>query len=314
MSLYLIGIDYKNAPIDVRESIYGARKEMGPLVFATCNRVEVYAQAADEVGRKFPAFLKYGYIKNGEKEVLKHILRLAVGLESQLKGELQILSQLDAWRKNNALPRETANLFEKAIQAARYIRLEAGLNDAGTNIAAITLDDIIRNVDHDRRIELAVVGTGKVAQLFAAHHRPEARVTFLANKNYATAERLATESGGAASRLRDLKEVFINADAIVSATSSPHFVIRKKEIAEVASGRGRPLYIYDLAVPRDVDPGILELPGVILKNSEALAGIFEEYNNRISQKIALAEYLVEEILRWEEADINAKYIKDRHAA
>jgi len=248
MYFYLIGIDYKSPAIDAREELYRDRKAIsgfwasrepdGSAVLVTCNRIEIYgvADCADDAfghiaafSRDFPIFSKYAYLKSGEAQVFRHALRLASGLESQINGELQILAQLNSWKVISELPFSLKVLWDKAIFSAKNIRNTSGLSEAVSNIAALISGDIAARMAPEEIREIVIIGTGKIAELFAKHRPPKAHLTFVAHKNYQKAETLAIYSGGEVLPLQDLPRIISKADAVISATSSPHYILKKEQ-------------------------------------------------------------------------------------
>jgi len=332
MNFYLIGIDHNSAALEVREAVHRKRKAIETFLAAyrfgvyallsTCNRIEVYVASANAREayvrtrlflRHFPEFSKYGYAETKSEHVLRHLVRLSAGLESEIKGETQILEQLDSLHSEHSFPEGLFRLWHDAIRLGRYIRLEAGLNDGGRNIAAAVFDDIFKHVDHDRRIEIAVIGTGSVASLFALNGRPEARISFIANKNHRKAKELALLANGKAFSLEALPDILLTRDVIISATKSPHFIL-KDGLPGAIAGRKGPLYIYDLAVPRDIDPKIGRIDGIILKDIEDLKDSFKEYNRKIEDRLCLAEYITEEAVKHNAENIDDTEITPGFAA
>lgn len=166
MYFYLIGIDYKTAPIEVRDIIYRDRQAITTVwendparqasVIITCNRIELYglaedtAEAAQKIKgffKRYPDFSRFGYVRYGQAAVLRHALRVACGLESQLKGELQILAQVKTWSGRRIFHPELRRLWEEAIAVAQEIRYQTGLNEASTNIATIAFHDLKKRLN-----------------------------------------------------------------------------------------------------------------------------------------------------------------------
>lgn len=308
MSFYLIGIDYQKADIGLREELYRRRKDIGgfwhtlgqePAILSTCNRFEIYLCANSGLSgclsqfyRRFIYFYDYGYYEFDETRIFRHALRLGCGLESQIKGEPQILEQIDSWRLN--IPAEFSRIWQKAVLEARDIRLFAGLNLPDENLATFTYQDLTRGLFWTGKLRIVVIGTGRIAGLLAKHRPRQAYLTFATHKHRARAEDLAGYTGGSAISLQDLPEALADADALISATSSPHFILGAEEILEVMLRRKNPFYIYDLAIPRDIEPAAGELKGVVLKNLDGLEQLFHEHRQLIGQNLYLAEYLVEE--------------------
>jgi len=316
MYFYLIGVDYKSAAIDLREDLYHHRKAIsdfwaeydphGSAMLVTCNRIEIYGTAryADDAfghiagfSKNFPNFLKYAYVKLGEGQVFRHALRLASGLESQLKGEPQISAQLRSWRISGRLPSPLENLWDKAILLSEKIRAASNLNNNADNIATLIFDDIEKRLEQKERCGIVVVGTGKIAEIFAKHKLPGAHLTFAAHKNHQKAQTLAKDSGGEALPLQELPRIITKADALIGATSSPHYVLKKEHFDGYPVRRARPLYIYDLAIPRDVEPAVGSIEGVYLHNLDTLKPLFSRYNNSLQNRVESASDLIEDALR-----------------
>ncbi len=313
MYFYLTGIDHKRAPIDARDQIYRTRKAIsdfwaaggpyGSAVFVTCNRIEIYGVAMyadDAFGRlncfaeAFPDFAQYAYIKYGETEVFHHALRLATGLESQIKGEGQIVAQLNRWRRDIS-SRGLNDLWDKAISISEKIRRASRLDEDSDNLAVLVFEDICKRLETRQTYEAIVLGTGKVAELFARHCPPEARVRFAAHKHYKKAEELAASAGGEALHLEDLPGAIAKTDVLICATSSPHYVVNKSHLRALDAERGHPLYIYDLAIPRDVEPQITAVDGIFLQNLDDLGHVFSEYNESRRERIDMASGLIEDV-------------------
>ncbi len=314
MYFYLIGTDYKRAPIDIRDELYRGSKAISDFwaaldsyesaILVTCNRIEIYSTAsyADDAfghlsrfAKRFPDFAKYAYIKCGKTEVFRHALRLATGLESQIKGEVQILVQLKRWIQDISL-RDLNNLWGKAISLSQKIRTASGLDEDSDNLAELVFGDIRKRLGTKKAYEIIIIGTGKVAELCAMYRPLEARLRFAAHKHYKKAEELAERANGAALYLEDLPQAIAEADVLICATSSPHYVMKKYDLKEWVIGRRHPLYIYDLAVPRDVDPEIADVEGIFLQNLDDLDHVFSVYNEARRERVELASSFIEDAL------------------
>lgn len=333
MYFYLIGIDHNTASIDARDAIYRNRKAITAFwergigrqasVIVTCNRIEIYgltedtAEAAERIDsffENYPDFLRYSYVVHGKERVFRHALRVACGLESQIKGEPQILAQLRAWSSHKISHPLLKKLWEEVILYAGEIRRRAGLERILDNIAGIIFEDLTRRLKGKNPAKIAVIGTGKIAELIAESGQAYFYLNFVAHKNHQKAEVLAKISNGRASLLTDLPQIIREADAVISATSSPHYILRKENLADLSKKGGNPLYLYDLAVPRDVDPEIGGIEGVVLRNLDDLNTLFDGYNRRRQENIALASYLVDEKLKNYTGYIYEKGYQNRDAA
>jgi len=310
---YLTGVDYRSAPIEIREEILRQRREIedfwqrehrrNSAILITCNRLEIYeaADSADEglshlraFSTRFPIVSRYAYTIYSKRGIFRHALRLACGLQSQIKGEGQILIQLSNWIGRRSFPDSLKPLWNKALLLARQIRSDSGLESTKTDIGNLILDDIDRRINSAGRLKIVIIGTGKIAELFARSVRADRELCFVANKNFQKASMLAQYSGGRAAQFKDLSTLVPGADAIISATSSPHQVISESDFQ---GGLGRsvdPLLIYDLAIPRDVDPDLCNIDGISLWNLDDLDKVFARYNQSIKKQTMTASKLAED--------------------
>ena len=310
MNFYLIGSDYKTAQLRVREDLYRKRKAIVDFwkswnsveveILSTCNRFEVYLAAEEALEqielfkKEFPVFSGQSYTKLGRDAVFGHALRVACGLESQIKGEIQILEQIKHWRENfqSFILKE---FWAEVINLAEVIRIKSGLDTQLDSIASPIMEELKKQRKGTSVFNVVVVGTGKIAELFADLKDPEIHFYFAAHKNYRKAEELAKRSRGEPVLLKNLPQILSKAHALISATSSPHFVLGKKDFLAVQES----LYLYDLALPRDINPDVAQVKGVVLRNLDDLTSLFEGHNNKIRERLDLAECLVEEIVEGE---------------
>lgn len=311
MFFYLIGIDYKNTPIGIREGIYSSCRKISDFwnrkanLLITCNRIEIYgvfktSKEAYAITKEFfkynPYFATFSYAKYGEEEVFRHALRLASGLESQLKGELQILHQLKKWHLKESLPIPLRELWNKALILSEEIRSRSGLDNETDNIGDAVFYDLEKRLGETKPFEIIVVGTGKIAELIARLRPQESHLNFVSHKNFDKAKLLAERSGGEAFLLKDLQKILSRANALISATSSPHYVLKKEHFTGLENGLNKTVYLYDLAIPRDIEPDALGIKGLFLQNLDDLNWVFGIFNQKNEDRINLASYLIEETL------------------
>lgn len=315
MNFFYLGIDHKTVPIDIREAAYGKRKEISAFwedrasgqtaMLSTCNRFEIYGVAQDAFEAKaridifksrFGKLFNSSYFIYGSDNVFRHLVRLAAGLESQIKGESQISAQLSSWAGQESFPEKLATMTYDALLLSHEIRSASGLKLHENNIATLLYEYILKMNDSDDLLNIVVAGTGNIARLFADYKPKETRLYFAAHKNIFKAHKLAEQSQGHALLLRDLPELLLKTDILISATSSPHRIFSKDYFSRIAALREKELRIYDLAVPRAVDPEAKNIDGIILNNIDDLSGIFEKYNRSL------------------EAVLNESNFKNRYAA
>jgi len=137
---------------------------------------------------------------------------------------------------------------------------------------------------------------------------------FLAHKNYRKANEFAVRAKGIAASLHTIDEIIVDADVLISATSSPHYILTADFFRKVMSKRKKGLYVYDLAIPRDIDPNASGLEGVILKNIDDLGPLFEKYNKKMEKELLLLENFTQEQVKEYEGFIDEANIEARHTA
>lgn len=311
MILYCIGIDYRHTSLAVREQAYRRREEIvrffreynvEAVALFTCNRIEVYAFAFDaiclrqtlsEARSRFKGFFEKAYVYSGLNAMLRHALRLAVGLCSQIRGEPQIMLQLQNWLRQEDFSAPLKKIWLLILARAVYIRRNSGIEQKATNIAQVVLSDLEQKLKHKQPKEILIVGSGKIAELFVQEKPDNVILHFAARKRYSKAQHLARQSGGEALFLKDIGGKIEGIDAIVSATASPHYIIKKDMVSAAIKQRQRPLYIYDLAVPRDIEPEIAAIPQVVLRNLDGLSELLAEYNKLLAPYSENAMRLIE---------------------
>ena len=326
MNFYYLGIDHKRAALNLREEAYRIRGKIdfflkhimtnAAAVF-TCNRVEIYgvvedrhfANKAINLFRKhFPEIFSEAYTEDGNHGTLRHALRLASGLESQIIGEREILEQLNSWAIRLSGEPQLQIFWNRIILAATEIRKTSGLDRDNSDIAEIILNDL------SKKQKIVVVGTGKVADLFAQNRTEGTEMIFVARKKHKRAKQLARKAGGTAVLIDNLSDVAKDADVLISATSSPHYVVTLEQMFEINRIRQKDLYVFDLAVPRDIEPGAENIPGIYVTNIDDLSVNFDRQNVKLLPRIERAELLIENKIKILKKEIIQDAFKSRHKA
>ena len=301
--LFTVGLSHRTAPVELRESVdfsrggtgealaalasRGISKEM--VVLSTCNRAEVYAVAGpegpDAVARFFAEYHElplarltdHLYVRHGD-EAARHLFRVAAGLDSLVVGEPQILGQVKT-AYSTASDRGytsavTNRLFHTAFGVGKRVRTETGLSEGAVSVsyAAIAL---ARKIFGDLTgLNVLILGAGGMAKLTGTHLKARVRQITIASRTLAAADRLARELGGQAVAWSDLTSVLSTADIVITATGAVDTVLTRASVADVMRPRRqRPLFIIDIAVPRDVEPSVGDLEQVFLYNIDDLQGI-----------------------------------------
>jgi len=317
--MIVIGINHKTAPVDVRERFSFTRKHLaealaefkdsglvhGAVILSTCNRTEVYADAAQEGAASLifgmfnaaEADRDYFYVLN-DSDCVRHLFRVASGLDSQVLGETQVLAQVrSAWavaKDSGATGGLIDRLFTRAQEVGSAVRGRTKISQGNISIGSVAIKMLEENVSDLGSKSVLIVGAGKIGALIS-EYLLEKRIKgiFVASRTYAKAAGLASECGGRAVDFESLEEELKNVDIVISSTASPHIVLKGEMISEAMRSRpGRPLFILDLALPRDVDPEVRGISGVSLYDLDDLKNVVEDNYNRRRIEAALAEDIV----------------------
>ena len=257
------------------------------VILKTCNRAEIYivSEKGSSVLFNFSKVIGVetrivDFYDHGES--LDHLLRLSCGLESMIMGEDQILGQIrDAYNlavKKKTIGRVLDTAFTKAIQVGKRARTETRINEGSVSIgsAAVELaEDCLGGLDGKT---IMVVGVGEIGVLVArALADKNLEGIYISNRTHKKAQELAYELGGEAILFDEFSNYLKSADVVISATGAPHYVILEKTIREVLSLRsGKPLFMVDIANPRDIEETVGELDGVTLCNIDNLRVVSEK--------------------------------------
>ncbi|MGQ4807911.1 Glutamyl-tRNA reductase [Candidatus Entotheonellaceae bacterium PAL068K] len=329
MSIAVVGLNHKTAPVAVRERLAFAEPALAdPLeqffapavdevvMLSTCNRVEIYMHTRQsEAGvRQSIAFLEtyhgvpasqfapYLY-QFYDAEAVQHLFRVAASLDSLVVGEPQILGQV----KTAYAAAQTAGrtgtilnqLFARALNVAKAVRSETGIGDHAISVsyAAVQLAKKIFEHFHDRAA--LVLGAGETSELAARHLiRQGVATMFVANRTAARAEKLAQALHAKAIPWQAFPDYLVHADIVMSSTSAPHPIIHQAMVREVMRGRrGRPMFFIDTAVPRDIDPSVNSLDDVFLYDIDDLEHVIEANRRERQHEARTAEELVEREVR-----------------
>ena len=306
--LFQIGASHHTAPLAVREklAIDQARADdlaarlralTGVREFAlvnTCNRVELYGVALNPaifatvrealcaVTGCTPAELDSAVSLRQNHDAIAHLFAVASGLDSQIVGETEILGQVKEAYDGALEKRWTGpvlnRVFQKTFQAAKHIRTNTAIGAGQVSIATVAVDLAGRIFGELAGTRILVVGAGEIGlkTVQAFQSRGATSIT-VASRTLARAEEAASLAGGWALSLAELPEAVANADVIASSTSSPDFILTRDMLAAAIKRRpARPLFLMDLALPRDVDPAAAQLANVFLYNLDDLAEIAEQ--------------------------------------
>ena len=313
MGFHVIGLNHQTAPVDLRERVAFAGDAVGtalvelqalPTVrevalLSTCNRTELYADTDDE-GASLADWLAtrsqvgadlHGYLyRHRDGEAVRHLFRVATGLDSLVLGEPQILGQVkDAWataRAAGTLGARLDRLFQHAFSTAKRARTDTRIGANPVSVASTAVRLAQESFARLEESTVLLVGAGETIELAARHLvQAKARRLLVANRTLAHAQDVATRHGGYALALADLDRHLAEADVVISATASREPILSQPQVAAaLAARRHRPMLLIDLAVPRDIAGDVADLRDVYLYTVDDLERAIED--NRRSRREA----------------------------
>jgi glutamyl-tRNA reductase len=325
MTLLALGINHRTATVAVREQVaftpaqlesaLGELRDL-PVVkeaalLSTCNRTELYCVTEESQGERVildwlgryhdlqPEELvrcAYHYL---EHDAARHLMRVAVGLDSMVLGEPQILGQLkEAYqvsRQAQGLGKELECLFQHTFAVAKQVRTETGIGRNPVSVAYAAVSLASRIFDDLSRSRALLIGAGETIELVARHlHEAGVRRITVANRTRERAERLAGPLGGQATTLDRIPEALAEADIVISSTAAPLPILGKGMVERaLKKRRHRPIFMVDIAVPRDIEPEVGKLADIFLYTVDDLQEVIDE--NRRHRRVAAdqAEALIE---------------------
>ena len=326
LRLFAVGLSHRSAPVELRERVdfsregieraldalaaLGLTREM--VVLSTCNRSEVYAALdrdddVDLLARFFSEYhgvsqtelSRHLYVHRGA-ETARHVFRVAAGLDSLVVGEPQVFGQVKAaytLAADRGLTGALVNrLFHAAFSAGKRVRSETGLADGAVSVsfAAVSLARKIFGTIKGRTVFIA--GAGEMAALTGVHLKAQqAERIVIASRTPAAAEQLAADLSGEAIPWSELAVGLADADVAVTATGASSVVVSRELVQNVMRQRPhRPLFIIDIAVPRDVEPSAGDLEQVFVYNIDDLQQIVKDNLAKRGAELSRAEAIVEE--------------------
>ncbi|KAB8134712.1 glutamyl-tRNA reductase [Gracilibacillus oryzae] len=329
MHIITAGINYRTAPVEVREmlafredtlveamtELQGRKSVLENVILSTCNRTEIYAVVdqlhtgryflkqflADWFGIEKDVFVPHLIIYENEAAV-EHLFRVSCGLESMIMGETQILGQVKTAffeAQSTGVTGTILNeLFKQAITIGKRSQRETDINENAVSVsyAAVELARKIFANLNDKHV--AIIGAGKMGELAAKNlFGSGVNQVTVVNRTMEKAVQLAAQFNGVAKSTEELDETLIHADIVISSTGSDNFIITKEKYKQIEKKRkGRPLFLVDIAVPRDLDPGLADLDNVFLYDIDDLQTV-------VDANLEARKEAAEEIEIWIEAEI-----------
>jgi len=333
--ILLIGLNHETAPVELRECIALSESDaeagleslsQSPdirevILLSTCNRVEVLTvtgNAAKATEHIKDLLLKTGGIKQATLEsvlythsgvaAVRHVFRVASSLDSMMVGEPQILGQMKAAYRTATIKKTTGvilnRLLHRAFFVAKRVRTETGIGDHAVSISYAAIELAKKIFDTLEGKKVLLIGAGEMAEIAVEHlARNRTGTIFVANRTFERGVELAQRFKGQAVRFDEIDALLLEVDIIISSTGSPDMVIRRDQVKGVIRARrNRPLFFIDIAVPRDIDPAINQLPNTYVYDIDDLKGIIEENMDDRLREAAKGERIVDEAVigfrRW----------------
>ncbi len=322
MTLALIGVNHKTAPIELRERIAISREELPEttralaavpgvaecMIVSTCNRVEILAavespaiDVASFLHRHFgldPALLAQHLYAHHDQEAVRHLFRVAASLDSMVVGEPQILGQVkEAFavaRSAGTIGGQLEHLLQSTFAVAKRVRTETEIGSNSVSIASVAVELARKIFGSLQGRTVFLVGAGKMSELAARHLVQQgAGAILVTNRTQERARRMAESFTGQVIPFEELYEAASQADIVISSTGAPHPIFRREHgQAFLHRRRNRPMFFIDIAVPRDVDPQMGELEGIFVYDIDDLQQVAVAHLSERSREAAAAEALI----------------------
>ena len=324
MPLILIGLNHRTAPVDVRERLGIAESKLaettstlqaiagvdGAAVLSTCNRVEAIVSTRDEdsieaivdwlastASTQRAELEKHLYIlRHGD--VVKHLFRVASGLDSMIVGEPQIggqvkkafLTALDLGTLDSIL----TQLYEQTMRVAKKVRTDTGIGELAVSVPYAAIELAKKIFGDLRGLQVLLLGAGEMGELTAEHlHQLDVKQVFVANRSFERAQELAQRFDGAAVQFDRLDDYLASCDIVIASTAAPHFVVEPQHVERALDSRKRRnLFLIDLAVPRNINPAVGRVDGAYLYNVDDLQQVADANLAQRQQKASAAEQIV----------------------
>lgn len=328
MPFLALGVEHHTSPLAVRDAVTMGTEQIAATgaelltheaiaelaILSTCNRTEVYLFTDDPAAASAHAAASLGamdervatYLQTWEEmDAVEHLFRVASGLESQALGEPQILSQvretLDTGQRLQTIGPNLHSLFRSAISCARQARAGTALGKVRGSLGneAVRAAEQALGTLAGRKVLL--IGGGEMIRVVAEDLRTkDLGALFIANRTESVAIDLAARYHGTPARLADLPRLIPHVDLIISATSAPHFVLTMEDVSDGSGTRLHPVQLFDLASPRDVDPAVGAIPGIVLHDLDDLLpdGVAEHWRDDISTMEGIIAAEIQEFTAW----------------
>lgn len=326
MPLKILGLNHNTAPVEVREQVVFAGDELPAalndvkkiegideaVLLSTCNRTEFYVVGDDAGSDRLQDWLQSSrsldqtfadsLFRKQDDEAIKHLFRVACGLDSLVLGEPQILGQLkDAYREAQSAGTAGAalsQLFQHSFSAAKKVRTDTEIGSSPVSVAYAAVDLAKQFYAGFEKHTALLIGAGVTVELVARHlHARNIGRLFVANRSLDRARGLAGQFGGYALPLSEIGGTLPEADILIASTASPEPIVTYKQMkAAVKARKHQPIVAIDIAVPRDIEPEVSKLSDVYLYTVDDLDKMINESMGSRSQAAVDADRILSDEL------------------
>ncbi len=333
MEITVVGLNHKTAPVEVREKLSFTARDYAEalaelaaipgfsegLILSTCNRTEIYSAAQDAAAahrfvvdylsefHQVPRedFVEHLYHYRGS-EAVRHLFLVACGLDAMILGETQILGQVkEAYltaAQHHTVGKLLHNLFGRALRVGKRAHTETVISQNAVSVSYAAVE-LAKKVFQDLKgRKVLVIGAGKMSEL-TVRHLVDSGVdqVIVANRTYERAEKLAALFHGKAVEFERIEDWLKRVDVVISSTGAPHLILKKDVLAGVMRARrGRPIFLFDIAVPRDIDPRCQQIGGVFLYDIDDLETVVKaNLKERQREAVKIERMIQEEVADFE---------------
>jgi glutamyl-tRNA reductase len=323
MNIFCFGISHQTANVEIRERFAVPDSALAEslmrlarihsvdegVLLSTCNRTEFYIVSPDSQLAVEPLFHDfYGSVESTALPhlfrlpatlTIRHLFRVASGLESMVVGETEIFGQVkrayDIAAKSGMTGRVLNRLFQKAFQVGKHVRSSTAITRGSVSIGSVAVDLAQQIFGNLAGSKIMVLGAGETSERTARSFQSRgAKQLFVSNRSYDKAVALAEAMGGRAIRFDDWEQEFRDLDILVSSTAAPHAIVTRAKIEPILRmRRDRPLFIIDLAIPRDVEPTVHELDDVYVYDLDSLHAIADRTLETRKKEMETCDGLIE---------------------
>ena len=326
MSILVVGLNHKSAPVDIREKLAFNNNSVSnalslfsqkypsseAVILSTCNRVEMYASSASDAVKledilSFLAefhkiekgeFSQYMYHYKDDRAVM-HLFHVSSSIDSMVIGESQILSQVKEAYTLASMEQSTGKilnqLFQQALNISKTIHTNTSIGQGKVSISSVAVEFAEKIFQDFAGKMVLVVGAGEMCELLLKHLYEEgARTIIVANRTFERAQAIADAFQGEAIKYELLGDYLSKADIIITSTSAPHYVIHSDQVKDaIKHRRGNPMFLIDIAVPRDIEPSVGNIDNVYLYNIDDLQSVVNQNLDDRTREIEKCRAIIE---------------------